>query len=565
MKAVNKEFLLFDLVCQIIVDKMSFVSKYSFFLFLFFIQLNPIQAQDTILYNIMNLRNPIRSIVKDDNGLIYIQTIEGVFVLSKEKIEKSSFPISNFDRIIVYKGELASRRALEEQNIKPPFINQNSDWQHLLPSSGSLNFCQVETDPTGIVWVSNGSKFLYGFKINSLFKRSIPKISIRGIEIYEDKLFVLTYSGLFVNGTKWIDKSSFGSSNILKKGNHLLFASTTNIFNLDLSLEKFNLELLKTNTEKVGEISSLIYNTDGTLYVGGFNGLFSKNGNGELVKESIKHEVHHLIMLRDKLYICTAKGIYYFKKGKFIIHKAFPSHLVYNDIEERYGKFYAASASGIWVFDGESSKAYNLFKNTPYENKECFAIEWDDYNQLWVSTAKGLIKFDLNDDEMSIYLSDIEFNKRSSYKKESDLYFGSTEGLFSFDAKDFSSEELFFQTKEVGNESNNKWFILILMASLLSITLSIYFYFKTKRRINNSVPYQRQDIVADSGQPLFTMETIEAYILKNIKIITAESLREDSGLSKSLFYKSFSQHYDITPKQLIETIRRDHLKRKKNS
>jgi len=533
-------------------------------LFATFLNIGIAEAQDTLLHNIINFKNPIRSLAKDAKGLIYVQTSEGVFVLSKEKIEKSAFPVSNFDRIIVHKGELTSRKALEKQNIKHRSLNQNCDWQHLLPSSGSVNFCQVENDPSGLIWVSNGSKFLYCFKINNLFKRSIPNISIRGIEFYKDRLFVLTYSGLFVNGTKWLDKSSFGSSNILLDGHHLLFASTTQIFNLDLSTEKFNLELLKINTEMIGEISSLL-NAEGILYIGGFHGLYAKNGNGELVKESIKNEVHHLIMLHDKLYVCTAKGIYHLEKGKFIIHKAFPSQLVYNDIEERYGRFYAASAAGVWVFDGESSKAYNLFKNTPYENQECFAIEWDDYNQLWVSTAKGLIKFNLNDNNMDIYLSDIEFNKRSSYKRESNFYFGSTEGLFTFDAKDFSSEELSFQPKEEKKESFDKGFIFLLMLSLLSAMLSVYFYLKTKRRIKYSLTDQIKENSEATGQPLYTMESIEAYILKHIKTITAESLREDSGLSKNLFYKSFSQHYDITPKQLIETIRRDHLRRKKNS
>lgn len=533
-------------------------------LFATFLNIGIAEAQDTLLYNIINFKNPIRSLAKDAKGLIYIQTSEGVFVLLKEKFEKSAFTVSNFDRIIVHKGELTSRKALEKQNIKHRSLNQNCDWQHLLPSSGSVNFCQVENDPSGLIWVSNGSKFLYCFKINNLFKRSIPNISIRGIEFYKDRLFVLTYSGLFVNGTKWLDKSSFGSSNILLDGHHLLFASTTQIFNLDLSTEKFNLELLKINTEMIGEISSLL-NAEGILYIGGFHGLYAKNGNGELVKESIKNEVHHLIMLHDKLYVCTAKGIYHLEKGKFIIHKAFPSQLVYNDIEERYGRFYAASAAGVWVFDGESSKAYNLFKNTPYENQECFAIEWDDYNQLWVSTAKGLIKFNLNDNNMDIYLSDIEFNKRSSYKRESNFYFGSTEGLFTFDAKDFSSEELSFQSKEEKKESFDKGFIFLLMLSLLSTMLSVYFYLKTKRRIKYSLTDQIKENSEATGQPLYTMESIEAYILKHIKTITAESLREDSGLSKNLFYKSFSQHYDITPKQLIETIRRDHLRRKKNS
>lgn len=264
-------------------------------------------------------------------------------------------------------------------------------------------------------------------------------------------------------------------------------------------------------------------------------------------------------------FVCTADGIYHLEKNMFKKNTKFPSGLVYNDIEERFGKIYAASAEGIWMSDEDSPLAKNILKNTPYENFECFSIECDEFYHLWTGTAKGLVKYDLNNDEIDVYLSDIEFNKRSSYKRESNFYFGSTEGLFTFDAKDFSSEELSFQPKEEKKESFDKGIIFLLMLSLLSAMLSVYFYLKTKRRINNSLTDQIEENSAATGQPLYTMESIEAYILKHIKTITAESLREDSGLSKNLFYKSFSQHYDITPKQLIETIRRDHLRRKKNS
>jgi len=92
-------------------------------LFATFLNIRIAEAQDTLLYNIINFKNPIRSLAKDAKGLIYIQTSEGVFVLSKEKFEKSAFPVSNFDRIIVHKGELTSRKALEKQNIIYDYIS----------------------------------------------------------------------------------------------------------------------------------------------------------------------------------------------------------------------------------------------------------------------------------------------------------------------------------------------------------------------------------------------------------------------------------------------------------
>jgi len=89
---------------------------------LFFLYLNSSLAQDTILKNIINFENPIRSIAKDREGLIYVQTLEGVFVLSNDKFKKSNFPISNFDRIISYNGKLTTRKSLEKNKLKKGII-----------------------------------------------------------------------------------------------------------------------------------------------------------------------------------------------------------------------------------------------------------------------------------------------------------------------------------------------------------------------------------------------------------------------------------------------------------
>ena len=176
-----------------------------------------------------------------------------------------------------------------------------------------------------------------------------------------------------------------------------------------------------------------------------------------------------------------------------------------------------------------------------------------------------MVKYDLKNIEIDVYLSDFEFNKRSSFKTESNFYFGTTEGLFSFDSKDFSMEEFSFQPKEGLNEPINGWLLTFIILAIFSSLLSIYLFVKTKRKVKNIAPLFNNENEPVDNKPPFTMENIEVYILNNMNTITAESLREDSGMSKNLFYKAFSQYYDITPKQLIETIRRDHLRRKKNS
>lgn len=530
--------------------------------FIFF-HLNTVQSQDTILKNIINFENPIRSIAKDKEGLIYVQTLEGVFVLSNDKFEKSNFPISNFDRIISHNGKLTTRKLLEKNKIVHKSINQNCEWHHLLPSSGSLNFCQVEVDSYGQIWVSNGSKFIYCFKINNLFKRTISNVSIRGIENHENQLFVLSYSGIYLNGNKWLDELNNGNTNVFKKDNFYWFASTDQVFKLDLRTNKLTVLLDRNKSKEIGEISSVIVYED-KLYIGGFYGLFSIGKAGKLVKENFGKEVNNVTILQDKLFVCAADGIYYLENNIIKKNTKFRSGLVYNDIEERFGKFYAISAEGIWMSDENSPLAKNLLVNTPYENFECFSIEWDEFYHLWIGTAKGLVKYDLNNDEIDVYLTDFEFNKRSSFKIDSKFYFGTTEGLFSFDSKDFSIEEFSYQPNKELNERANGWLFFFILLIIFGSLLTIYLILKTKRITNNPPGFKTENEPEDSKPP-FTMENIEVYILKNLSTITAESLREDSGMSKNLFYKAFSQYYDITPKQLIETIRRDHMRRKKNS
>ena len=175
-----------------------------------------------------------------------------------------------------------------------------------------------------------------------------------------------------------------------------------------------------------------------------------------------------------------------------------------------------------------------------------------------------MVKYDLNNYEIDVYLSDFEFNKRSSFKRESIFYFGSTQGLFFFDSKIFSIKDFSIQPNKELNETKNGWLLTFIILAIFSSLLSIYLFVNTKRKVKNIAPVFNNENEPLDIKPPFTMENIEVYILNNMSTITAESLREDSGMSKNLFYKAFSQYYVITPKQLIETIRRDHLRRKKN-
>jgi len=520
-----------------------------------------LSGQDTLLKNIINFENPIRAIVKDGNSNVYVQTLEGVFLLNKDGFEKTNVKISNFDGIIVHNGKLTSRKTLEKAKIPHKSVSQNYDWQNLLPRSGSLNFCQVIRDKYGQILVSNGTKFLFCFKINNLFERSLPNLSIRGIEEVQDKLFVLSYSGLFMNGNKWTEKLTNSSSNIFRNRDNLYFASTDQVFELHLKTNEIEIISNKKSSFPIGEISCVLFK-DSILYIGGFNGLFTLKKSGILIKEMINEEVNNLCYLQNKIFVCTTKGVYTLSKNNFVSEISFPSELQYNDIEERDNKLYAASSKGLWMLEEGGRTTINLLKNTLYENIECYAIEIDEVNQLWISTSRGIVRYNTNNASIDVYLPEIEFNKRSSHKNKSKIYFGSTEGLFEFDALDFPVDEIFIKENKEINASYYLNYVLIFIL-VMGLLILGWLFLRTRNKLNNRINQSLEDLNSSREAP-FNMENIEVYILNNIKTITAESLREDSGLSKNVFYKVFSQYYDITPKQLIESIRRDHQRRKKS-
>lgn len=548
---------------------------------LFFCLSLSISAKDTLLVDVLNLKNPIRQLVKDANGKIYIQTYEGVFVLNDRGFEKSSFKLSNFERIGVKNGMLTKLN-----HYKPGYesFSGSHSWYNYLPSNGTNRFCQMVVDYNGNYWVANGSKFLYCFKIIKSFNKSLPNVSIRGITKVNQDLIVLSHSGLFLNREKIGNEHLGSSTNVITHNNKVYFASSSSaIYSFDVNAKKYTKIIDEKKNKPLGEISSLFQKAN-ILYLGTYKGLFSIDNN-QITNEIEGIGIQNIGFVKNKLSVCTNKGIYQQINGKFQRNNLFPTDIVFNDLKEMDNKLFAASSAGIWYLDKNSKKAINLLQNTLFEQLECFSIEFDHLDYIWVGTSKGLLRINYLQQNIELYLDGVEFNKRSSYYNKDKLYFGSISGLYEFSPSDFLVEDKILVIDEKLNYSNMD-ILLFGIVVFTSCILMMYLYFKNqiekikKFQITNnteSIPFTDTDdsllfkenedssLFNDQvGIPQFTMENIEVFILKNIDSINAESLREASGLSKYIFYKNFSRYYDISPKQLIENLRKVHLSKKKN-
>ncbi|SEB17943.1 Two component regulator propeller [Pedobacter hartonius] len=116
------------------------------------------------------------------------------------------------------------------------------------------------------------------------------------------------------------------------------------------------------------------------------------------------------------------------------------SHNTVNNIFEDSRKqiWIATDGGGLCKYEQKTAtfKRYTVHNGLP--GNFIFRMEEDSDHQLWISSTKGLIRFNPSNDNITIYsrsnglLTD-QFNYNSSYKDtDGRLYFGSVKGLISF-------------------------------------------------------------------------------------------------------------------------------------
>jgi hypothetical protein len=536
-----------------------------FFTFLLFNRCLSLLGSDTLLIRIIDLGQPIKTIVKDQKGKIFIQQSNKVFELKDEKLIRTSIKIQPNDKIFLYDGKLTTVDFLKNNNISIPYVNtQYFEWNKFLASPGTSNYVVACRDNNDNYWVINQSKFLYCFRINHFFQRSLNKISIRGIYKKNNNVYVNSYSGFYKNNAEInIDSSIIGSSNIFENSGKLYFSTVKKIYSYDTNNGSLNTIYEDRNFNIATEISSLAM-FENKFYVGANKGLFSLSNNANLKSEGINETVHNIKIIENKLYICADNAIYVNQKGRFVKLPMLDSKIRYNDLEVLNGCFFIASSNGFIFIDPKNNIKKHIFENSIIKYNESFSIEKDRFDNFWIGTANGIIRYDLFNDIYNVFYRDFEFNKRSSFKIEDEFFFGSTDGYIRFLPNTFSTD--------YSNKENDKLryysrfeetFYIVILILIVFISIILYNLLKIKRA-NKSVMIESNNESAQEApvKSAYTINNIEKYIMDNLDDLTVEKLREDSGYTKNVFYKIFSQHYDISPKQLIDSIKEDKTRKK---
>ena len=501
-----------------------------------------LKGQDTIVIKTLSFPHNIRSMANDQNGDIFIESAVGLYKFDGNKYWLFNATY-NEGALIFHEGKLSNFKALKDKVDFIEIGEKNQVWLPFLPLTSS-NFIYHAKGKNGRQFIARDNQ-IHELTIKNKFKIIQKGKSTRGISIIGKDLYVNTYNGIFKNENRILPDIKTGEGMLHdSQNNAMYFTSDKNIIRLPLDSNKAE---IKNYLNEIGEPNYItcIIKFKNKIYVGTSKGLAQLEPFSFLSKEFL---IHDLSIIEDVLYLATNEGSYQFD-GKNIKKCTFLPNENTNGITKIGINFWASTKKGLWVYNTENKKLENKVLNSELPSLECNAIQKDNNGFYWVSTTSGLYRFGNENEKTEVFFPEIEFNKRSYLAHNGIFYFGSVNGVFSFDPLDFP--DLVINNGFIVDNLNIIGFALFVIIGLL-----IYLLIKRKQtfKVNNesNITVHKKWSYTDKDQFLFDLGT---FILQNLSTITVDELIEYSGMNKKAFYKYIDENYKALPSFIINSIK----------
>jgi len=155
----------------------------------------------------------------------------------------------------------------------------------------------------------------------------------------------------------------------------------------------------------------------------------------------------------DTLWAAAENGLYKIKMGNgrwSILKEPSPTinSLSLLDVyfDEKGVCWLATSGEGLYRWDRKTNSFRQFNITAGFPSDVLYRIEPDDYNNLWISSDYGLIRFNRETFSVNTYtttdgISHNEFNRTSSFRaRDGSLFFGGLDGINTFHPKDFITD-----------------------------------------------------------------------------------------------------------------------------
>ena len=501
-----------------------------------------LKGQDTVVIKTLPFPHNIRSMANDQNGDIFIESAVGLYKFDGNKYWLFNATY-NEGALIFYEGKLSNFKALKDKVDFIEIGKKNQVWLPFLPLTSS-NFIYHAKGKNGRQFIARDNQ-IHELTIKNKFKIISKGKSTRGISIIGEDLYVNTYNGIFKNENRILPAIGNGEGLLHNSQNNTLyFTSDKDIIRLALDDNKAE---IKNYLNEIGEphYVTCIINFKNKIFVGTSKGLAQLEPFSFLSKEFL---IHDLSIIENVLYMATNEGSYQFD-GKNIKKCTFLPNENTNVISKIGINFWASTNKGLWVYNTENKKLENKVLNSELPSLECNAIQKDNNGFYWVSTSSGLYRFGNANEKTEVFFPEIEFNKRSYLAHNGIFYFGSVNGVFSFDPLDFP--DLIINNGFIVDNLNIIGFAFIVIIGLL-----IYLLIKRKQtfKVNKepNIPLDKKLDYSDKDKFLFDLGD---FILQNLSTITVDELIEYSGMNKKAFYKYIDENYKALPSFIINSIK----------
>ena len=465
-------------------------------------------------YNLITLSNEkisrIQEIYPFNDSLLLIGTLNHIYLLNTKtstlkNIYENNPALSDIQVHTIMQQSalelwLGTERGLYVYNIttgKTTVVQKKYNDPYSITDNVIFSFCK---DKEGNVWIGTffGGVNYYSKEFNE-FKKYFPEPdnnSLSGSLVHEicaDK-----------NGDLWIGTEDAGLNKLnLKTGNFKHFEpgkskediSYTNIHGLLadgnelwIGTYEHGLDVMNINTGKVirhynagKDSTSLNSNFIVTIYktkendvlIGTWRGLFKYNR----AKDNFIHLTFFNTQIQEiyednKGTIWTStygNGVYYYnpvtKESGILKHDPSNKNSIINNyvnglFQDHAGNFWFSTEGGLSELS-TTGKYINFTIESGLPDNQVFRVLEDNFYQLWISTSKGLLKFDPAKGFMNLYktsnglLTD-QFNYNSAFKNsDGTLFFGTVKGLISFKPENFAENSFIPPVYVTGIEVNN--------------------------------------------------------------------------------------------------------------
>ena len=496
-----------------------------------------LKCQDTIVTKIIDLPFHIRSMANDEKGQIFIESPKGLYQFNGNKYWLIN-PNYNKGTLFFYKGKLTNQQEFKKKNNY--FFGdwkKNEVWLPFLPMGSSKLICYAR-DNSGNQYLGSKNQ-IFKIEVKNKFKTILNGLSTRDISFINDDLYINTYEGIFRNEERILPQILFADGLLFQnEDSSILFTANKEIIKYSLLDNTTKID----NLHYLGDLNyiSKIISYKGNIFIGTRFGFVDYKKKVFLIKNL---GINDLAIIEDKVFISSYKGVYIYDGKTIQKSPVFIDGLI-NSIQKIGPNYWISTNKGFFLYLANIKNYEKIILNKDFPSLECNSVLKDRNGFYWASTAAGLYRFQKINDKSECYFPGVEFNKRSFLNHKDIFYFGSVQGIVSFNPTDFP--------EYLKNErSLSIWIFFGLAIIVLSISGVIFFRSRKKSKI---IEQQINSDYLENEQEKFLLD-LGNYILENLAVVVVEDLIVYAQMNKKSFYRYMNQNYNVLPSTLIQTIK----------